>query len=215
MNLENLNSVIDVVMKESTIWYYLTHATNIYNNYGTYGNLGIIAFFLYHFIHLFTEVNLESFIVFTKFIYYIGRNLGIILLIIITTLWHSINFVFSYFKVKYYLEIIKDFLFCVIILKISFLLSIIMYLIIPRRLLIKEQNDSDDLNQSYSDDSEIIVKKKVYKTKSIEQLEILSKWVVLNGLYPNKKDIYILSLQTKLDEKQIKHWFNDYKKKLN
>ena len=215
MNLENLNSVIDVVMKESTIWYYLTHATNIYNNYGTYGNLGIIAFFLYHFRHLFTEVNLESFIVFTKFIYYIGRNLGIILLIIITTLWHSINFVFSYFKVKYYLEIIKDFLFCVIILKISFLLSIIMYLIIPRRLLIKEQNDSDDLNQSYSDDSEIIVKKKVYKTKSIEQLEILSKWVVLNGLYPNKKDIYILSLQTKLDEKQIKHWFNDYKKKLN
>ena len=215
MNLENLNSVVDVVMKESTIWYYLTHATNIYNNYGTYGNLGIIAFFLYHFIHLFTEVNLESFIVFTKFIYYIGRNLGIILLIIITTLWHSINFVFSYFKVKYYLEIIKDFLFCVIILKISFLLSIIMYLIIPRRLLIKEQNDSDDLNQSYSDDSEIIVKKKVYKTKSIEQLEILSKWVVLNGLYPNKKDIYILSLQTKLDEKQIKHWFNDYKKKLN
>ena len=215
MNLENLNSVIDVVMKESTIWYYLTHATNIYNNYGTYGNLGIIAFFLYHFRHLFTEVNLESFIVFTKFIYYIGRNLGIILLIIITTLWHSINFVFSYFKVKYYLEIIKDFLFCVIILKISFLLSIIMYLIIPRRLLIKEQNDSDDLNQSYSDDSEIIVKKKVYKTKSIEQLEILSKWVVLNGLYPNKKDIYILSLQTKLDEKQIKNWFNDYKKKLN
>ena len=215
MNLENLNSVIDVVMKEITIWYYLTHATNIYNNYGTYGNLGIIAFFLYHFRHLFTEVNLESFIVFTKFIYYIGRNLGIILLIIITTLWHSINFVFSYFKVKYYLEIIKDFLFCVIILKISFLLSIIMYLIIPRRLLIKEQNDSDDLNQSYSDDSEIIVKKKVYKTKSIEQLEILSKWVVLNGLYPNKKDIYILSLQTKLDEKQIKHWFNDYKKKLN
>ena len=215
MNLENLNSVIDVVMKESTIWYYLTHASNIYNNYGTYGNLGIIAFFLYHFRHLFTEVNLESFIVFTKFIYYIGRNLGIILLIIITTLWHSINFVFSYFKVKYYLEIIKDFLFCVIILKISFLLSIIMYLIIPRRLLIKEQNDSDDLNQSYSDDSEIIVKKKVYKTKSIEQLEILSKWVVLNGLYPNKKDIYILSLQTKLDEKQIKHWFNDYKKKLN
>ena len=206
MNLENLNSVIDVVMKEST---------NIYNNYGTYGNLGIIAFFLYHFRHLFTEVNLESFIVFTKFIYYIGRNLGIILLIIITTLWHSINFVFSYFKVKYYLEIIKDFLFCVIILKISFLLSIIMYLIIPRRLLIKEQNDSDDLNQSYSDDSEIIVKKKVYKTKSIEQLEILSKWVVLNGLYPNKKDIYILSLQTKLDEKQIKNWFNDYKKKLN
>ena len=216
MNLENLNSVIDVVMKESTFWYYLTHATNIYNNYGTYGNLGIIAFFLYHFRHLFTEVNLESFIVFTKFIYYIGRNLGIILLIIIiTTLWHSINFVFSYFKVKYYLEIIKDFLFCVIILKISFLLSIIMYLIIPRRLLIKEQNDSDDLNQSYSDDSEIIVKKKVYKTKSIEQLEILSKWVVLNGLYPNKKDIYILSLQTKLDEKQIKNWFNDYKKKLN
>lgn len=215
MNLENLNSVIDVVMKESTIWYYLTHATNIYNNYGTYGNLGIIAFFLYHFRHLFTEVNLESFIVFTKFIYYIGRNLGIILSIIITTLWHSINFVFSYFKVKYYLEIIKDFLFCVIILKISFLLSIIMYLIIPRRLLIKEQNDSDDLNQSYSDDSEIIVKKKVYKTKSIEQLEILSKWVVLNGLYPNKKDIYILSLQTKLDEKQIKNWFNDYKKKLN
>ena len=58
MNLENLNSVIDVVMKESTIWYYLTHATNIYNNYGTYGNLGIIAFFLYHFRHLFTEVNL-------------------------------------------------------------------------------------------------------------------------------------------------------------
>ena len=47
-----------------------------------------------------------------------------------------------------------------------------MYLIIPRRLLIKEQNDSDDLNQSYSDDSEIIVKKKAYKTKSIEQLEI-------------------------------------------
>ena len=215
MNSEKLNSVIDVVMKESTIWYYLTHASNIYNNYGTYGNLGIIAFFLYHFRHLFTEVNLESFIVFTKFIYYIGRNLGIILLIIITTLWHSINFVFSYFKVKYYLEIIKDFLFCVIILKISFLLSIIMYLIIPRRLLIKEQNDSDDLNQSYSDDSEIIVKKKVYKTKSIEQLEILSKWVVLNGLYPNKKDIYILSLQTKLDEKQIKNWFNDYKKKLN
>ena len=215
MNSEKLNSVIDGVMKESTIWYYLTHASNIYNNYGTYGNLGIIAFFLYHFRHLFTEVNLESFIVFTKFIYYIGRNLGIILLIIITTLWHSINFVFSYFKVKYYLEIIKDFLFCVIILKISFLLSIIMYLIIPRRLLIKEQNDSDDLNQSYSDDSEIIVKKKVYKTKSIEQLEILSKWVVLNGLYPNKKDIYILSLQTKLDEKQIKHWFNDYKKKLN
>ena len=79
----------------------------------------------------------------------------------------------------------------------------------------KEQNDSDDLNQSYSDDSEIIVKKKAYKTKSIEQLEILSKWVVLNGLYPNKKDIYILSLQTKLDEKQIKNWFNDYKKKLN
>ena len=216
MNFENLKSVIDEVMKESTLWYYLTNiATNIYNNYGTYGNLGIIAFFLYHFRHLFTEVNLESFIVFTKFIYYIGRNLGIILLIIITTLWHSINFVFSYFKVKYYLEIIKDFLFCVIILKISFLLSIIMYLIIPRRLLIKEQNDSDDLNQSYSDDSEIIVKKKVYKTKSIEQLEILSKWVVLNGLYPNKKDIYILSLQTKLDEKQIKNWFNDYKKKLN
>jgi len=74
-----------------------------------------------------------------------------------------------------------------------------MYLIIPRRLLIKEQNDSDDLNQSYSDDSEIIVKK-AYKKKSIEQLEILSKWVVLNGLYPNKKDIYILSLQAKLDE---------------
>ena len=46
-------------------------------------------------------------------------------------------------------------------------------------------------------------------------MEILSKWVVLNGLYPNKKDIYILSLQTKLDEKQIKNWFNDYKKKLN
>ena len=200
MNLENLNSFIGVMMKESTFWYYLTHATNIYNNYGIYGNLGIIAFLLYHFRHLLTEVNLESFIVFTKFIYYIGRNLGIILLIIITTLWHSINFVFSYFKVKYYLEIIKDFLFCVIILKISFILSIIMYLIIPRRLLINEQNDSDDLNQSYSDDSEIIVKKKAYKTKSIEQMEILSKWVVLNGLYPNKKDIYILSLQTKLDE---------------
>ena len=99
MNLENLNSVIDVVMKESTIWYYLTHATNIYNNYGTYGNLGLIAFFLYHFRHLFTEVNLESFIVFTKFIYYIGRNLRIILLIIITTLWNSINFVFSYSKI--------------------------------------------------------------------------------------------------------------------
>ncbi len=99
--------------------------------------------------------------------------------------------------------------------KISFLLSIIMYLIIPKRLLIKEQNDSDDLNQSYLDDSEIIVKNKAYKTKSIEQMEILSKWVVLNGLYPNKKDIYILSLQTKLDEKQIKNWFNDYKKKLN
>ena len=98
MNLENLNSVIDVVMKESTIWYYLTHATNIYNNYGTYGNLGIIAFFLYHFRHLFTEVNLEFFIVFTKFIYYIGRNLGTILLIIITTLWHSINFVFTSMK---------------------------------------------------------------------------------------------------------------------
>jgi hypothetical protein len=43
-------------------------------------------------------------------------------------------------------------------------------------------------------------KKKAYKKKSSEQLEILSKWVVLNGLYPNKKDIYILSLQTKLDE---------------
>jgi len=38
-----------------------------------------------------------------------------------------------------------------------------MYLIIPRRLLINEQNDSDDLNQSYSDDSEIIVKKKLTK----------------------------------------------------
>ena len=40
-----------------------------------------------------------------------------------------------------------------------------MYLIIPRRLLIKEQNDSDDLNQSCSDDSEIIVKKKVLQIK--------------------------------------------------
>ena len=57
-----------------------------------------------------------------------------------------------------------------------------MYLIIPRRLLINEQNDSDDLNQSYSDDSEIIVKKSLQKkiNRAIGNFKQMGcfKWII-------------------------------------
>ena len=180
-----------------------------------YGYIMIFGFILYQFRFLFTEKNLEHFIVFIKLIGLIVKYLISIFKIFLSNSFLFFSYIINYFKIKFYFKLFIGFIFGCIFLPASFLFSSFIYIIIPSTLIIYgSQLIKNESKKEKNEKNTKISKRKKQVSKTMEQIEILNKWTVFNSLSPSREDIIELANQTNLNESQIKYWFNDFKKKL-